>query len=280
MIAALPGIALALVFGFFFIDKPNEFESAVKSTRAIVVVGAIGVGWVVLAKLVLPRILRPVWPQAVVLTGAAAAIALVVVVPYYRDTTVIETFPGGAPPTEEIAATTVAATSVEPSTTGLDPAGVTTVPAVAGPAQPLEPTATTSLALEPAPAATPAAATPPAATPAPATEPVEVSIGNFRGIDHRASGQAAIYRQPDGSYVVGLLDIDIESGPDYDVFLVPGADSESPVDGAIRIDDLKGNKGTQYYPAPAGTALSGEWSVLVWCNAFGVPIAAAPQSIA
>ena len=36
----------------------------------------------------------------------------------------------------------------------------------------------------------------------------------IHGIDHRASGTAVIYRQPDGSLVVGLEDIDIQPGPD------------------------------------------------------------------
>ena len=74
----------------------------------------------------------------------------------------------------------------------------------------------------------------------------------IHGIDHRASGTAVIYRQPDGSLVVGLEDIDIQPGPDYDVYVVPGADRED-TDGGIRLDDLRGNKGTQYYPVPTGT---------------------------
>jgi hypothetical protein len=84
-----------------------------------------------------------------------------------------------------------------------------------------------------------------------------------------------IYRQPDGSHVIGLEDIDIQPGPDYDVYVVPGADRESR-DGGKRLDDLRGNKGTQYYPVPASTDVSkGTWTVLVWCQTFAVPVAGA-----
>ena len=73
--------------------------------------------------------------------------------------------------------------------------------------------------------------------------------------------------------MVGLEDIDIQPGPDYDVYVVPGADREDR-DGGTRLDDLRGNKGTQYYVVPADLALEdGPWTVLVWCQTFGVPIA-------
>jgi len=45
-------------------------------------------------------------------------------------------------------------------------------------------------------------------------------------------------------------------------------------DAGTRIDDLRGNAGTQYYDAPAGIDLTaGPWTVLVWCQTFGVPVA-------
>lgn len=38
--------------------------------------------------------------------------------------------------------------------------------------------------------------------------------------------------------------------------------------------DLQADKGTQYYDVPAGTDVgSGPWTVLVWWEAFDVPIA-------
>ena len=124
-----------------------------------------------------------------------------------------------------------------------------------------------------APAATLDDATP-ATTLAPAV-PVRVRSAALRGINHRASGTASIVRQPDGAYVVGLEDIDIEPGPDYRVFVVPG-NVTRPGDGAIELDKLRGNLGTQFYDVPRGVdPTDGEWTVLVWCRVFAVPIAAA-----
>jgi hypothetical protein len=107
------------------------------------------------------------------------------------------------------------------------------------------------------------------------TTPVALRTGAFHGIKHRASGTAVVYRQPDGTLTVGLEDIDIQPGPDYDVYVVPGADREAK-GGGTRLDDLRGNKGTQFYGVPDGVAVEqGEWTVLVWCQTFGVPVAAA-----
>jgi hypothetical protein len=106
-----------------------------------------------------------------------------------------------------------------------------------------------------------------------ATEPVQIGTGELRGIDHDATGTATVYSYPDGSFVVGLENIDVEPGPDYKVYLVAGAGRDAPGDG-IELDALKGNQGTQFYPVPAGTeAGSGDWTVLIWCRAFSVPIA-------
>lgn len=116
----------------------------------------------------------------------------------------------------------------------------------------------------------------PATTPAP-TEPVRVSSGTLHGVGHDASGTASVYERNDGSRVVGLEAIDIEPGPDYRVFVVPGLDRESPGDG-LELDALRGNQGTQYYEVPSGTDVGPGWTVLVWCRAFGVPIANAGQT--
>ena len=87
-----------------------------------------------------------------------------------------------------------------------------------------------------------------------------------------------IYRQPDGRYVIGLEDIDIQPGPDYDLYIVPG-DNRQDTKGGIRLGDLRGNKGTQFYEVPAGVDLeAGPWTVLVWCQTFAVPVANATPS--
>ena len=133
--------------------------------------------------------------------------------------------------------------------------------------------------IESFPTAVAAASAPaePAPTPAPAG-PQRLRSGPFRGIDHRASGTAVIYKQPDGRYIVGLEDIDIQPGPDYDLYVVPGEDRED-IEGGTRLGDLRGNKGTQYYEVPAGLDLeNGPWTILVWCQTFAVPVAGATPS--
>lgn len=133
-----------------------------------------------------------------------------------------------------------------------------------------------------APAAAPAPNAAPTDTPAEApapAEPVVLGTGALGGIDHDASGTVNLYQQPDGSFVVGLEGIDVEPGPDYKLYVVRGSGQERPGDGAVDLGDLKGNQGTQFYDVPAGTDLAtGEWTVLIWCRAFAVPIAGATPS--
>jgi hypothetical protein len=254
------------------------------------------------------------WPLVRIgLFGIAAAVILkVVVLPSFRDTTVIETFPVAAPapaapsPTNTPSTSTSAApspTSAAPTATSAAPAPASAAPGTTAPATPAAPAPTDAAPGPAAPAPTdappdtavpaapdtaaPDTSAPAATPPAPAasvssptepvttvaTAPVRLRTGSFTGIDHRAEGTVNLYRQPDGSYVVGLEDIDIQPGPDYDVYVVPGADREGR-DGATRLDDLRGNRGTQFYEVPAGLALEdGPWTVLVWCQTFGVPVA-------
>jgi hypothetical protein len=125
------------------------------------------------------------------------------------------------------------------------------------------------------PGAIPAPDRPSPVAPRPTTAPGAALLrtGSLRGIDHRASGRVTIYRNADGRYVVGLEEFNIQPGPDYDVYVVPGSDRKDP-QGGTRLDDLRGNGGTQFYDAPAGVELKdGAWSVLVWCQTFGVPVA-------
>jgi hypothetical protein len=117
----------------------------------------------------------------------------------------------------------------------------------------------------------PAAGGPP---PTEAAAPMRLGAAPLVGIDHDATGTAALYEQPDGSFVVGLEEIDIEPGPDYRVYVVPGMDRTEPGDDGIELDALRGNQGTQFYTVPPGIELeAGEWTVLVWCRVFAVPIA-------
>jgi hypothetical protein len=96
----------------------------------------------------------------------------------------------------------------------------------------------------------------------------------LHGIDHRASGEALLLRRADGSLVVRLAQLDVEPGPDYQVHLVPGAARREPGDG-VRLDRLRGNRGNQNYNVPKGFRVTTPVTVLVWCRAFAVPVAAA-----
>jgi electron transfer DM13 len=83
--AALPGAFLAVVFGFFFITKTSEAWTATKSVQALLLIGGIIVGWVVLAWL-LRRFVRWVWIRSAILSVVAVAIAVLTIRPYYVDT--------------------------------------------------------------------------------------------------------------------------------------------------------------------------------------------------
>jgi len=124
-------------------------------------------------------------------------------------------------------------------------------------------------AAEPSPAET-------ADSPAPAPSgPVEVSNGTFVGIDHEAAGTARLIELEDGSLLVRFEQFSVEAGPDYNVYVIAGADIAVP-DGGTLLGDLKGTDGDQNYEIPAG-ALPGAGSepvtVLIWCEIFAVPVA-------
>ena len=216
-----------LGLGLFAVTEPMAASSGFKSTKAIVIMVAVGLGWV-LARVA--SLLGVRWPviRLAVFGVAALAILKVVVLPAYSNKTVIEALP-------------------------LQPA----------PAAAVVP-----------PGAPPASVVPPATSaPAASVDPTVISSGMLRGIDHRASGTVNLYRQADGHVLVGLEDFDIQPGPAYALYLVPGSD-RSDHDGGTRIEKLRGNRGTQFYDAPDGVDVAGgPLTVLVWCETFDVPVA-------
>lgn len=135
-------------------------------------------------------------------------------------------------------------------------------------------------AIAPVPASGSATGAPAGASAAPSGSsgrPAVVGQGSLTGIDHRAEGTVLLVRRPDGSLVVRLADLDVEPGPDYFVHLVPGAGREDP-GGSVGLGRLRGNRGNQNYEVPAGTSATSAGSpvtVLIWCRAFAVPVAAA-----
>jgi len=112
-----------------------------------------------------------------------------------------------------------------------------------------------------------------------ASAPVRIRTSMFTGIDHRATGTVNVYRRPEGGVVLGLEDFDIQPGPAYALYVVPGVERRDHDDGT-RLARLRGNRGTQFYDVPASADLtSGEWTVLVWCETFDVPVAHATPAV-
>jgi membrane-bound metal-dependent hydrolase YbcI (DUF457 family) len=110
---------------------------------------------------------------------------------------------------------------------------------------------------------------------APAADRADVvARAALHGIDHDATGTALLVRRADGSSVVRLQALDVEPGPDYQLHLLPGRDRTWP-GGGVHLGRLRGNRGAQNYDVPAGAPVDGPVTVLVWCRAFGVPVAAA-----
>jgi len=104
--------------------------------------------------------------------------------------------------------------------------------------------------------------------------PRVIRTAMLSGIDHRANGTVNLYRTGAGKLVVGLENFDIQPGPAYALYLVPGEDRDDP-EGGVRLSALRGNRGTQFYDAPDATGDTTAWTVLVWCETFDVPVARA-----
>lgn len=239
LIATLVPVAILAVGVLWkWIESPNAVEDIFRSGRAFGAVVLVGVLWVGLL-LVLGRHTNP-WVRGGVMSAVSIALVLAFVLPSVSDTTVVEE-------RDDLAA----ARGDGPTTTEM-----TMTPAEDG--------ASASSSSSSSTTTTPVG-------------PVQVSSGPLVGIDHRAAGTANVFREPDGSYVVELLDIDVEPGPDYFVHVVPGLDQRG-TGGGVDLGVLRGNVGTQYYDVPAGVAVEGEWTVLIWCRVFAVPIANSTQS--
>ncbi|MFF5174791.1 DM13 domain-containing protein [Micromonospora sp. NPDC000089] len=138
-----------------------------------------------------------------------------------------------------------------------------------------------------APTTTPAApvgTAGPTAAPGPTvTGPSLVRRGEFVSHEHDTAGTARIVRGADGGYRLELVGLATSNGPDLRVWL-----TDQPVragraswdvfdDGRwVEVGRLKGNRGDQAYPIPAGVDLAGLTSVAIWCKRFGVSFGAAP----
>ena len=112
--------------------------------------------------------------------------------------------------------------------------------------------------------------------PAAANEVQAVAMGSFKDADafHRGSGTATIYRTPDGSEILRLENLDVTNGPALHVVLSTHPDPERSEqvkqEGYVDLGDLKGNRGNQNYPIPAGVDTSIHRSVVIYCYPFAV----------
>jgi hypothetical protein len=106
--------------------------------------------------------------------------------------------------------------------------------------------------------------------------PVRLKSGNFRDQDsfHKGSGEATIYRGPDGSLVLRLENLDVTNGPDLHVILSPHGNPNNRNDlktpGYVDLGKLKGNKGDQNYPIPDDVDVDAQRSVTIYCQPFHV----------
>jgi Electron transfer DM13 len=251
----LPEVVLTAGLALFVIDETDAATSAFKSPRAIGIMVAAALAWIV-GRVALARYCPWRAARTALFAVAAAGALAVVVLPAYNDKTVVEAFPG--PPATDASEESTASMSA------------TTAPATG---VPTDMAAGESTFTSSPPPTTAASSTPTPTTTAVATAPVRLRSASFVGIDHRASGTVSIYGTSEGRHVVGLESFDIQPGPDYDVYVVAGSDRDDR-DGGIRLDDLRGNQGTQYYEVPVDVNVGqGAWTVLIWCQTFGVPVA-------
>ncbi len=132
-----------------------------------------------------------------------------------------------------------------------------------------------------APASDPVASGPTASTepPAPAG-PVDLVRGTFVTHEHGTSGRVRIVREPDGSRLLAIEDLDTSDGPDLRVWITDAEVSEDGWrvfdDGAyVDLGELRGNKGNLVYELPRDLDLADYQSVSIWCERFSVSFGAA-----
>lgn len=105
-------------------------------------------------------------------------------------------------------------------------------------------------------------------------EPELISQGNFFDGDdfHKGSGNAKLFKMPDGSHLVRLEDFEVTNGPDLYVYLTnaSGAKTSAEVKGGYNAGRLKGNKGNQNYVIPADIDVSDYNGISIYCRAFSV----------
>ena len=233
----VPAVALPLV-----VARPQLATAGLQSWRAFAVTAGVGLaGLLTLGVLWRRSRVVALWSADLVVLALMAA----VVWPVFRERTVVEAFPP------------VAAAPV-----------VTALPSAL-------PTPTSSRAPR-RPPAVPVVTAAPVATapssPSPSAVATRLLVGGLHGIGHHAKGTVALYDVGE-QLRLRFEEVAIEGTPTPSVHLVQ--QGERSPKGGIRLGGLKGEKGSFSYTAPAGFDPAAGWSVLVWCDRYAVPIAAA-----
>ena len=262
-----------LVAGGLWLVAPEIYTGTFSDLRTFLLVAALAVAVVAWILLIRRFVAQPVLRLGL-LGIPLAALAYVVLWPYLRPPTEVdEAFPVVAVGAGEDVTTTT--TTITPTTTTTTPPSTTTT---------VPPAAETDAVEADDPDATAATTTAPSTTTSTTTTttttttvppgPVELARSTFQGLTgHRGSGDAALYRLEDGSTLLRFEEVDIGSGPDLNVWLVPGEDQRGLAGGTF-VAPLTAERGNQNYTVPDGIDLTdGTWTVLVWCDTFSVEVA-------
>lgn len=107
-------------------------------------------------------------------------------------------------------------------------------------------------------------------------ESVAILKGSFTDADnfHKGSGEAQVYKLPDGTQLLRFENFTVTNGPDLRVLLAVDGDPAN----AIELGKLKGNIGDQNYDIPSDTDISTFNSVLIYCKPFQVIFSTATLS--